>query len=42
MKVHLDKDVAEDLIGLKLRNVHEHINKIFRGCRKVSKLINRL
>ena len=28
MKVYIDKDVAEDLIGYKLRNIQDHINKI--------------
>ena len=30
MKVHIDKDVAEDLISYKLRNIQEHINKILK------------
>ncbi len=30
MKVNLDKDVAEDLISYKLRNIQEHINKILK------------
>ncbi len=30
MKVYLDKDVAEDLISYKLRNVQEHINKVLK------------
>lgn len=30
MKVYLDKDVAEDLISYKLRNIQEHINKILK------------
>ena len=30
MKVHIDKDVAEDLIGYKLRNIQEHMNKILK------------
>lgn len=28
MKVSLDKEIAEDLIRYKLRNVQDHINKI--------------
>ena len=28
MKVHLDKEVAEDLISYKLRNIQEQIRKI--------------
>lgn len=28
MKVHIDKDIAEDLIGYKLRNIQEYITKI--------------
>lgn len=30
MKVYIDKDVAEDLISYKLRNIQEHINKILK------------
>ena len=30
MKVHLDKDVAEDLISFKLRNIQEQINNILK------------
>ena len=30
MKVYLDKDVAEDLISNKLRNIQKHINKILK------------
>ena len=30
MKVNLDKDVAEDLISYKLRNIQEHINEILK------------
>ena len=30
MKVYMDKDVAEDLISYKLRNIQEHINKILQ------------
>jgi hypothetical protein len=30
MKVHLDKDVAEDLISYKLRNIQEQINNILK------------
>ncbi len=30
MKVHLDKDTAEDLIGYKLRNIQESIQKILK------------
>ena len=30
MKVDLDKDVAEDLINYKLRNIQEQINKILK------------
>jgi len=28
MKVYLDKEIAEDLISYKLRNIQEHIKKI--------------
>ncbi len=30
MKVNLDKDVAEDLISYKLKNIQEHINEILK------------
>ncbi|MHA1490210.1 MAG: hypothetical protein ACTSRI_11220 [Promethearchaeota archaeon] len=30
MKVSLDKDIAEDLISYKLRNIQEYINKILK------------
>ena len=30
MKVYIDKDVAEDLISYKLRNIQEHITKILK------------
>jgi hypothetical protein len=30
LKVNLDKDVAEDLISYKLRNIQEHINEILK------------
>ncbi len=28
MKVHIEKEIAEDLISYKLRNVQDHIDKI--------------
>ncbi len=30
MKVSIDKEVAEDLISYKLRNIQEHLNKILK------------
>ena len=30
MKVYLEKEVAEDLIGYKLRNIQENIKKILK------------
>lgn len=30
MKVYMEKDVAEDLISFKLRNIQEQINKILK------------
>ncbi len=35
MKVYLDKDVAEDLISYKLRNIQEHINKILKRWNEI-------
>ena len=30
MKVYIDRDVAEDLVSYKLRNIQENINKILK------------
>ncbi len=30
MKVYIDRDVAEDLVNYKLRNIQENINKILK------------
>ncbi len=30
MKVYIDKDIAEELISYKLRNIQEYINKILK------------
>jgi len=30
MKVYMDKDIAEDLISYKLRNIQEQINQILK------------
>ncbi len=35
MKVYMDKDVAEDLISYKLRNIQEHMNKILERWNEI-------
>ena len=35
MKVYLDKEVAEDLISYKLRNIQEHINLILKRWNEI-------
>ncbi len=35
MKVYMDKDVVEDLINYKLRNIQEHINKILKRWNEI-------
>ena len=35
MKVYIDKDMAEDLIGYKIRNIQDHINKILERWNEI-------
>ena len=35
MKVYIDKDIAEDLIGYKIRNIQDHINKILERWNEI-------